>query len=71
MRRFTIEPQQLRLWLAIVLVICGMTLFFMGFWVSPLGEIHSSVLIAYGEVMTFVGALIGIDYAARERQGGL
>ena len=69
MRRFTIDPQQLRLWLAIVLVVCGMALLFMGFWAVPRGEIHSSVLIAFGEVMTFVGALIGIDYAARERHG--
>ncbi|WP_297719188.1 hypothetical protein [uncultured Porphyromonas sp.] len=60
-------PQELRLWLAILLVTCGMALLYMGFWVSPRGEIHSSVLVAYGEVMTFVGALIGIDYAARER----
>lgn len=60
-------PQELRLSLAILLVVCGMVLLYMGFWVTPRGEIHSSVLIAYGEVMTFVGALIGIDYAARER----
>lgn len=60
-------PQELRLSLAILLVVCGMVLLYMGFWVTPQGEIHSSVLIAYGEVMTFVGALIGIDYAARER----
>ena len=61
------DPQTLRLWLAILLVTCGMVLLYMGFWVTPRGEIHSSVLVAYGEVMTFVGALIGIDYAARER----
>lgn len=61
------DPQTLRLWLAILLVTCGMALLYMGFWVTPRGEIHSSVLVAYGEVMTFVGALIGIDYAARER----
>lgn len=66
MRRFTINPQHMRLWLAIVLVLCGMALLFMGFWVAPQGEIHSSVLVAFGEVMTFVGALIGIDYVARD-----
>lgn len=60
------DPQTLRLWLAILLVTCGMALLYMGFWVTPRGEIHSSVLVAYGEVMTFVGALIGIDYAARK-----
>ncbi len=58
--------QQQRLALALVLIGCGMTLLYMGFWVMPIGEIDTSVLVAYGEVMTFVGALIGIDYAARE-----
>lgn len=33
--------------------------------IAPPGEIHSSVLIAYGEVMTFAGALFGIDYHYR------
>lgn len=65
MKNWTV--QQVRLALAILLVVGGMTLLYMGFWVMPVGEINSSVLVAYGEVMTFVGALIGIDYVARER----
>ncbi|MDO5017592.1 MAG: hypothetical protein Q4E10_04425 [Porphyromonas sp.] len=65
---FIKEPQHLRLLLAVLLVTSGMVLLYLGFWISPKGEIHSSVLVAYGEVMTFVGALLGIDYAARERQ---
>ena len=35
------------------------------FVTAPPGEIHSSILIAYGEVMTFAGALFGIDYHYR------
>lgn len=35
---------------------------FLGFYTAPQGEIHDSVLIAYGEVSTFAGALLGIDY---------
>lgn len=62
-----LRPQRIRLWLAVFLVCFGMVLLLMGFWVAPTGEIHQSILIAYGEVMTFVGALVGIDYAARER----
>lgn len=65
------NPQRFRLWVASVLTVCGMMLLFMGFWVKPIGEIHQSILLAYGEVMTFVGALIGIDYAARERMKGM
>ena len=33
-----------------------------GFIVPPLGIIDNSVLVAFGEVMTFAGGLIGIDY---------
>ena len=61
------DGQQIRLLLAVVLSVIGVSLLFMGFWVVPVGEINHSVLIAYGEVMTFVGALFGIEYAARER----
>ena len=31
----------------------------------PLGVIDSSVLVAYGEVCTFAGALFGVDYNYR------
>lgn len=33
-----------------------------GFWVVPTGQIDNSVLVAYGEVSTFAGALFGVDY---------
>lgn len=33
---------------------------FMGLWMPPRGEIHSSVLVAFGEVSTFAGALLGV-----------
>ena len=26
------------------------------------GEIHTSILVTFGEILTFVGALFGIDY---------
>ena len=59
----TIRPQgrkQLRL--AILLTISGIGLLMAGFIVPPLGVIDSSVLVAFGEVMTFAGALLGLDY---------
>ena len=62
-----IDPQQLRLWLSILLINGGLALLFMGFWIEPIGDIDQSVLIAFGEILTFVGALCGIEYAARER----
>lgn len=58
----------LQLVMASVLAILGMILLFSGFWVPPQGDIEASVLVAYGEVMTFAAALYGIDYHYRHRQ---
>lgn len=57
----------LQLWVAVVLALVGVVLLFMGFWVPPEGEIHSSILVAFGEVSTFSGALFGVDYSYRWR----
>lgn len=62
------EPRRrasLQMYCAIALCVFGMLLITAGFWVAPTGLIHGSVLVAYGEVMTFAGALFGIDYHAR------
>lgn len=48
--------------LATILVIAGVVMLFLGFYTAPVGQIHDSVLIGYGEVSTFAGALLGIDY---------
>lgn len=47
---------------AVVLALAGLVLIMMGFWVSPVGEIHNSVLVAFGEISTFSGCLFGVDY---------
>ena len=39
-----------------------------GFICPPLAEIHHSVLIAFGEILTFSGSLIGIDYRYRYKE---
>jgi hypothetical protein len=39
-----------------------------GFVLPPLAEIHHSVLIAFGEILTFCGSLIGIDYKYRYKE---
>lgn len=48
-----------------VLIIVGCSLLIAGFSVPPIGIIDSSVLIAFGEILTFVGAIFGIDYTYR------
>lgn len=52
----------IQLWIAVFLSVSGMILLFCGFWVEPTGQIDNSVLVAYGEVSTFAGALFGVDY---------
>lgn len=52
----------IQLAVAVFLTVSGMVLLFCGFWVEPTGEIDNSVLVAFGEVCTFSGALFGVDY---------
>ena len=47
---------------AAVLAIGGVVLLFCGVYITPQGEIHESLLVGFGEVATFAGALFGIDY---------
>lgn len=63
MKRLT-EKQKLTIQLAlgVFLALSGVALLWTGLFIHPIGEIHPSVLTALGEVFTFSGALIGIDY---------
>ena len=47
---------------AIFLITVGCGLLIAGFILPPSGEIHNSVLVAFGEILTIAGALFGIDY---------
>ena len=47
---------------AAILAIGGLVLLFCGVYITPQGEIHESLLVGFGEVATFAGALFGIDY---------
>ena len=58
----------IQLTVAVMLCLAGLSLLFMGFWCSPTGEIHNSVLIGFGEVSTFAGALFGVDYKYKEKR---
>lgn len=62
MRRITVQ-----LIVAILLTLGGIVLLFCGFWVDPDGVIDSSVLVAFGEISTFAGALFGVDYTYKYR----
>lgn len=50
---------------AVAMCAVGAGLLIAGFIVAPTGAIDASVLVAFGEIMTFAGALFGIDYKYR------
>ena len=54
--------QRLQLITAVGLCVFGMLLLAASFIVPPTGVIDPSVLAALAEILTFSGALIGIDY---------
>lgn len=56
------NQRPLQLWCAVAMCIVGAGLLVAGFIVAPTGVIDSSVLVAFGEILTFAGALFGIDY---------
>ena len=45
----------------------GLVLLFCGAFIAPQGEIHESLLVGFGEVATFAGARMGVDYSYRHR----
>lgn len=47
--------------IAICLMIVGCIMLFIGLLIEPQGQIHSSVLIAFGEVGTLAASVLGID----------
>lgn len=53
---------------AAVLSLGGLILLFCGLFIDPEGQIHESLLVAFGETATFAGALFGIDYVYKQKK---
>ncbi len=47
--------------IAIITMSAGLALLFIGIFIPPEGEIHQSVLTAYGLISIFVASLLGIS----------
>lgn len=47
--------------MALISLLAGLALLFMGLLIAPKGEIHSSVLCAFGLISIFVASLLGIS----------
>ena len=52
---------------AAVLSVGGLVLLFCGAFIAPQGEVHESILVGFGEVATFAGALFGVDYVYKRK----
>lgn len=53
---------------AVLALLVGLGLIGYAIHTEPRGEIHYSVLVAYGETLTFVGSLLGIEYHYRYKK---
>lgn len=62
------EEEAVQYCVAIAMIIFGMVLCMMGFWVSPVGIISNSVLAALGQIMLLVGAIFHINLNFRSKE---
>lgn len=58
------EKQKLQTILSFICIFAAIIMTFVSLFMPPPGEIHTSVLVLTGEVLVFVGALVGIDAVA-------
>jgi len=63
------SKRSIQLVVAIAATGFGIALIITAFFVPPMGSIDPTVLTAYGETLTFAGALIGIDYHYKKGGG--
>ena len=61
------QPTYIQLLLAVAMTIFGCVLISVSFFVDPHGEIHPTVLAAFGEILTFAGTVMGIDYKYKNK----
>ena len=66
-KKFDYMKIELQLITAAVLSLGGLVLLFCGAFIDPEGQIHESLLVAFGETATFAGALFGIDYTYKHK----
>lgn len=67
MEKYRNKVEMIKLWLAVGLCIFGCLMLIAGFIVAPTGIISQSVLIGVGEVFTFSGAVLGLNFTYQSR----
>lgn len=55
------NKEKISLMTAVVALIFGMGLTLAGFIVSPLGEVHDSVLWVLGQMLIYAGGILGVS----------
>ncbi len=56
------DERDIQRWSAILLLISGVVLIFLGFYSSPIiGQIHQTVIYTSGELFTFASGLMGLN----------
>lgn len=68
MTNFSLSQKQkmtLEFLFGFIFALIGIGLLWASLFIPPVGIIDASVLAAVGEVLTFSGALVGIDYSYR------
>jgi hypothetical protein len=58
---------KIQLLASVMMIVVGCILLIAGFCVPPVGVIDSSVLVAFGEILTFAGTVFGIDYSYKSK----
>lgn len=56
-----IDRNDVKYYIAYILIITGVGMLISGFWVSPVGILDSSVITTFGMILAFVGSILGID----------
>lgn len=60
--------QEIQFYAAYAMALLGVVLITIALLVEPVGQIHPSVIAAFGEILTFSGACLGLDYHYKSRQ---
>lgn len=70
MRQLWNELLQLKELTAIIVLIFGMVLAFLGFYQPPVGEVSDSVLYILAQAFLFAGSVLGVSshYATKQKE---
>lgn len=64
------NKETVQLGISVFLIVAGVAMLVSGITIPPIGVIDNSILIAFGEILTFVGSLFGIDHHYRFKSKG-